>query len=136
MTAQLGDLATRNEQLLAQLAQADADRRALAAQVDNLASRNTSLQTELNQMSAASAALTTEVTSLTTQKQLLQGQLTGIGDVLQVLTESLQESVNSPMPFRIPGETLVEQEQNLVNLLIGLPPGPKLLLYSGLGGTK
>jgi chromosome segregation ATPase len=134
------------QSLQGQLAAANTTIQNLTQANQTLTAANAALQTQVNTLMAEKAALQTQVNTLTAEKAALQTQVntlmaenaaltSGLSSGLDGIEQTLQLLFDDPQ-FQIPGATLLEQYQNLVNAIKGLNKGRLEGLYKALGGKK
>ncbi|MCD6048763.1 MAG: hypothetical protein K0Q55_166 [Verrucomicrobia bacterium] len=152
LTAQNHALTNQVAQLQATISSLQAQNNALTNQVATLTQQNAQLQTALTAEQAQTAALTAQVAqqaaliaalqsqngtltnqvaTLTAQNTALQTALTTTQGHVQTLVTAFQGEFNNPT-FVIPGATLEQQVQNLINAILGLNHGQQQALYGQL----
>ncbi len=152
LTAQNNALTNQVAQLQATIGSLQAQNNALTNQVATLTQQNTQLQTALTAEQAQNATLTAQVAqqaaliaslqsqnstltnqvaTLTAQNAALQTALTTTQGHVQTLVTAFQGEFNNPT-FVIPGTTLEQQVQNLINAILGLNHGQQQALYGQL----
>jgi len=119
LNATIDQLTATNQSLQAQLTAAN-------AQIAQLTTANQTLTTQLSQASA-------QITTLTAQNAQLTSEASAVAVQLQALTQLLAGAFNDPN-FQIPGSTLSQQLQSLVNAINQLNHGQQQALYKNLGG--
>jgi predicted nucleic acid-binding Zn-ribbon protein len=145
LTAQNNALTNQVAQLQSTVSSLQTQNNALTNQVATLTSQNQQLQSALTAEQANSQALTAQVaqqqaliaslqaqnTTLTTANQQLQTQVTGTQTQVNVLNSAFQSEFSDPT-FVIPGATLQEQVQNLIQAILDLNHGQRKAVYNNL----
>lgn len=124
LTAQNAAQAATITQQQAALSAEQANSQALAAQVAQQQALIASLQ-------AQNTTLTNQVATLTTANQQLQTQVTGTQTQVNALNSAFQSEFSDPT-FVIPGATLQEQVQYLINAILDLTHGQRKAVYDNL----
>jgi chromosome segregation ATPase len=97
------------------------------------------LQSQISQLQGQVADLTNQVSNLISEKAALQTLLTQLNDNLTLGLISIQDDfrrVFKNPDFAIPGETNVEQYQNLIQTILDMSKGEKNPIYKGLMPPK
>jgi len=124
LTAQNAAQAATITQQQSALTAEQANSQALAAQVAQQQALIASLQTQ-------NTTLTNQVATLTTANQQLQTQVTGAQTQVNALNSAFQSEFSDPT-FVIPGATLQQQVQNLINAILDLNHGQRKAVYNNL----
>jgi hypothetical protein len=104
---------------------------ALTNQVAILTQQNAQQAALIASLQAQNSSLTNQVATLTQQNSQLQTALTTTQGHVQSLMTAFQTEFNDPT-FVIPGATLEQQVQNLINAILGLNHGQQQALYNNL----